>query len=188
MTAPTLISQRLVLRPVETGDHAALCAMRADARVGQFTGGTRTPQEVWFTLLRSSGMWTLLGYGYWTLCERRSGQIVGEIGFADFQRGLTPDISGDPEAGWIIAPDAWGQGYGHEAVRAAHDWLDSARPGRSTCIISPENTASLKIAAHLGYQQIAATTIKDEPIIVFERYAAGASKGLAAQPEARYLA
>ena len=169
MKAPTLVTERLIIRPVETRDWEALCKIRADERVGQFTGGTRTPQDVWMTMLRSHGLWAMLGYGYWTAEQRKTGILIGEIGFADFKRGIDPDISGAPEAGWIIAPEVWGQGYASEAMQAAHDWLDEMRPGRSTCIISPDNAASIRVAQKLGYKDFALTDIDGDPIHIFER-------------------
>ena len=169
MTCPTLVTSRLVLRPPAAHDLEPLTAIRSDERVGKFTGGTRSEQDVWFTLLRSHGLWSMLGYGYWTAEHRKTGALIGEVGFADFKRGLTPDISGIPEAGWIIAPDAWGQGYASEAVGAIHDWLDHARPGRSTCIINPDNNASIRVAEKQGYTESALTDIKGSPVIIFER-------------------
>jgi len=177
LNAPTLVTKRLIIRPVEARDWDALSQVRADESVGRFTGGTRSPQDVWMTMLRSHGLWAMLGYGYWTAEQRKTGNIVGEVGFADFKRSLTPDISGAPEAGWIIAPAYWGQGYASEAMAAAHDWLDEARPGRSTCIINPDNAASIQVAKKLGYQDFALTDIQDDPIVIFERHSPGTRKG-----------
>ena len=95
--------------------------MWADPDVVHHVGGrTRDPQDAWFALLRNRGLWDLLGYGYWIVRERRSDVFVGEIGFADFRRGLEPDISGAPEAGWMLAQSAWGKGYASEAAKG---WL-----------------------------------------------------------------
>ena len=177
MNAPTLLTERLIIRPVEQRDWQPLSVIRADDGVARFTGGVRTSQDVWFTMLRSHGLWAMLGFGYWTAEHRETGALIGEVGFADFKRGLDPDISGTPEAGWIIAPDAWGQGYASEAMTAAHDWLDKTHPGRSTCIISPDNAASIRVAKKLGYNDFALTDIGDDPIHVFERFSPGARKG-----------
>lgn len=169
MTIPTLVTARLILRPTEAGDLDALAAIRADDRVARFTGGTRTRHDVWMAMLRTHGLWAMLGYGYWTAQRRKSDEIVGEVGFADFMRGIEPDISGTPEAGWIIAPSAWGQGFATEAVSAIHHWLDDARPCRTTCIISPENHASIRIAEKHGYRKFADSDIKGDAISVYER-------------------
>lgn len=177
MSVPTLLTERLIIRPVEKRDHEALAKMRANEDVGNFTGGTRSSQDVWMTMLRSHGLWAMFGYGYWTAEHRQTGALIGEVGFADFKRDIKPDISGTPEAGWIIAPEAWGQGYASEAMKAAHDWLDEAHPSRSTCIINPDNGASIRVAEKLGYKDFALTDISGDPILVFERFSPGTRKG-----------
>lgn len=166
---PTLESAHLILRPFRAGDLDALAAIRADERVARFTGGLRTRTDVWTTILRSAGMWDLLGFGYWAACDRVSGALVGEVGFADFERGMTPDISGLPEAGWIIAPEFWGRGLASEAVAAMHAWLDGARRTRSVCIISPENAASVRIADKQGYRETALAKLGDGTVTVYHR-------------------
>ena len=120
-------------------------------------------------MLRTYGLWHLLGYGYWTVCERRTELVIGEVGFADFMRVIEPSISGIPESGWIIAPSHWGKGYASEAMIAAHDWLDHACPSRATCIIEPDNLASIKIARKCGYEEMTRSEIEGSPIIIFER-------------------
>lgn len=170
MTAcPHLETGRLILRPFQAEDLDALAAIRADERVARFTGGPRSRTDVWTTILRSAGMWELLGFGYWAACDRESGALIGEVGFADFQRGMVPDISGLPEAGWIIAPEAWGAGLASEAVAAIHAWLDSARPGRSVCIISPENAASVRIALKQGYRETSQGQLGEARVTVYHR-------------------
>lgn len=168
---PTLKTDRLWLRAPTLADLDSLSSIRADERVGRTVGGTRTRQEVWFTMLRSYGLWQLFGYGYWVICLRESGDVIGEVGFADFKRGLEPDISGSPEAGWIIAHDHWGQGYASEAVLAAHDWLDTHMPSRSTCIINPDNTASVKVAVRIGYERFSQAELGDSTVLMFQRNA-----------------
>lgn len=177
MSAPTLVTQRLILRPPERADSAEHAATWADPDVVRHIGGTlRDAQDAWFALLRARALWDFLGYGYWIIRERKTETYVGEVGFADFKRGMSPDLSGDPEAGWVLAKSAWGKGYATEAVAAAHNWLDETRPGRSTCIIDPDNAASIKVAAKAGYREIALTDYKDSPVIVFERHSPGTRK------------
>ncbi|MBR9836047.1 MAG: GNAT family N-acetyltransferase [Alphaproteobacteria bacterium] len=166
---PTLTTERLCLRAPLPADLDALSAIRADERVGRTVGGTRTRQEVWFTILRAYGLWHLFGFGYWSVCLRDTGDVVGEVGFADFKRALEPDISGTPEAGWIIANAHWGQGFASEAVVRAHAWLDQHHAGRSTCIINPDNVASIKVAKRVGYHQFCETRLGDSDILMFER-------------------
>ena len=51
----------------------------------------------------------------------------------------------------MLCPEAQGQGFGMEAVRAAHDWFDRVITGRLVCMIDPEHAASLRIAEAMGY-------------------------------------
>ena len=165
------------MKPSERSDYEDMAAMWADPDVVTYIGGqTRDAQDAWFAHLRHRGLWDILGYGYWIVRERRTGVFVGEVGFADFKRGLEPDISGRPEAGWVLAQSAWGQGYASEATGAAHDWLDEVLPGRSTCIIDPENSASIRVAERIGYTEVGPSDYRGDPILLFERFSPGTGK------------
>ncbi len=171
MNAPTILTERLVLSVHALEDFEDIVALWADQDVVRYVGGvTRDRQDTWFTHLRNRGLWDILGYGYWVVRERKTGVFVGEVGFADFKRGMQPDISGRPEAGWVIAPSGWGKGYASEAVKAAHDWLDETLPGRSTCIIEPGNDASMRVADKIGYRDIGPSEYRGQTVIVFERF------------------
>lgn len=172
-TAPALETERLTLRGHALGDFAESAAMWADPAVTRYiTGRPSTEEEVWARLLRYAGHWALLGFGYWVVREKATGRFVGEVGFADFKRDLTPSIAGVPEAGWVISPWAQGKGYATEAVRAALGWGEARFGGsRTVCIIAPENTPSLRVAAKCGFQEVTRTTYKGEPSILFERSA-----------------
>ncbi len=169
--APTLMTDRLVMRPHARADFEDMAALWADSDVVRFIGGqTRDRQDAWFAHLRNRGLWGILGYGYWIVRERRGDAFVGEVGFADFMRGMRPDLSGRPEAGWVLVRSAWGKGYATEAVKAAHDWLDETLPGRSTCIIDEDHHASKSVAEKVGYSAIGPSVYRDSPVMVFERF------------------
>ena len=60
----------------------------------------------------------MLDYGFWVVTDKVSGAFLGEVGFADFKRDLTPPL-GVPEIGWALMPHAHGKGLATEAVQAA---------------------------------------------------------------------
>jgi RimJ/RimL family protein N-acetyltransferase len=62
-------------------------------------------------------------------------------------------------------------GYATEAMTAVLAWAGPAHP-RTVCIIDPDNLASLRVAARLGYREIGRVDYKGQPILVFERVAA----------------
>ena len=121
-------------------------------------------------LLRNVGHWSLLGFGYWVVEEKASGRIVGEIGFSELKREIEPSFEGVPEAGWVLAPDAHGKGFATEAVKAILAWGEKQFAGGPTaCIISPENTPSIRLAGKFGFRELARTTYHGEPTLQFER-------------------
>jgi RimJ/RimL family protein N-acetyltransferase len=170
MHIPTLETARLRLRAHRVEDLNDFAALWADPAVTRYTSGKPlTREEVWARLLRYIGHWELMGYGFWAIEEPGSGQILGEVGVAEFQRGIEPALT-LPEAGWILAGRAHGKGYGTEAVRAAVEWAETRFGSRGlTCIIHPENQPSLRLAAKCGFHEVRRAVYKDHPLIVFER-------------------
>ena len=95
--------------------------------------------------------------------------MVGEIGFSEFKREIEPSFEGIPEAGWVLASTAQGQGYASEAVSAVLAWGDRKFAGPTVCIINPENTASIRVALKCGYREVVRTTYKGAPTIQYRR-------------------
>lgn len=121
-------------------------------------------------LLTYAGHWSLLGFGYWVLEERATGRFAGEVGFADFKRGLDPSLVGVPEVGWALAAEMHGRGFATEAVRAAVSWGDcNFRRDRTFCIIDPENAASIRVASKCGYGEVRRFDHNGKLTTLFER-------------------
>lgn len=168
---PTLETPRLTLRAHTAKDMEASYAMWSDPSVTRYiTGKPATREEVWSRLLRYVGHWAWFGYGFWAIESKSSGRFVGEVGFADFQRGLAPRFSDAPEMGWALSPAAQGKGFATEAVQAAIAWGESFwGPRNMVCMISPENVASIHVAEKCGYRDFEHTLYKGVPTILFER-------------------
>ena len=168
---PILTTARLTLSPPELSDYEDSAAIWSDPLVTRHIGGrTSTPEESWQRLLRARGLWALLGYGYWGIRETATGRYVGEVGFADFHRGITPSIDGIPEMGWVLATWAHGQGLASEAVSAGLAWgVSQWGEAPVVCIIDPDNAASLKLAGRMGFVEVTRTTYKDSPTVLLRR-------------------
>ncbi|MFS0737157.1 GNAT family N-acetyltransferase [Sphingomonas sp. 1P06PA] len=164
-------TERLILRPHGLADFEQSFALTADPDVLRYIGvAPPTREEAWHRLLRYAGHWQLLGYGLFAVIEKASGALIGETGFADFHRGLGDRFDPFPEAAWMFAVSAHGRGYATEAAAAAHRWHDAgAARGRTVCIINPENQASLRTAAKLGYAPFGETVYRDGRVVMLDR-------------------
>lgn len=164
-------TSRLILRPHRIADFEDWYAMFRDRDLFRFISAPApTREDAWNRLLRYAGHWALLGYGLFAVTDRADGRFLGEVGLADFHRGLGPDFDGVPEAAWIMSRATHGRGLAQEAVRAAHDWLARAHaPARTVCLIQPDNAPSLRLAQHLGYRIFGRTTYRDVPCLMLDR-------------------
>ena len=100
---PTIETERLRMRAYRLDDFKDCAAIWADPAVVRYVGGKPfSKEEVWAKMLRYVGHWSLMGFGYWAIEEKASGDHVGEIEFADFKRDIQPSLAGMPELGWVF--------------------------------------------------------------------------------------
>jgi RimJ/RimL family protein N-acetyltransferase len=136
-------------------DWEAYAAVWADPRVTDFIGGAPRPRDVaWTKFGQAAGMWSLFGFGNWSVIDRAEGVFLGICGFAVYERGIA-ELEGFPESGWAFAHASWGRGIGREAIAAIHDWADGAAIAETRCLIDDGNIASIKVAERVGYAPIA---------------------------------
>jgi RimJ/RimL family protein N-acetyltransferase len=169
MPAPPIIeTSRLWLRPYRPTDFDAYAALFAEPGFMRFLGGAALSREAaWGRFLRQHGVWAALGFGFFAIELKATGAFIGEAGFHDLKRDLTPSVEGTLEAGWGISGALQGQGLAEEAVRAALDWAAGAWPGLGrTCLIDPENAPSLRLAAKLGFAEIARSTYHGNAVVI----------------------
>lgn len=159
-----------MLRPHTLADFGDSAAMWGDGQVTRFIGGRPfTPEEVWSRLLRYAGHWALLGYGYWVVREQATGAFVGEVGYADFRRDVSPPLDA-PEMGWVLSPAQQGKGYATEALQAALAWgAGHFGRTRAVCLIAPENAASLRVANKSGFRQTGERVLHGDPVLLLGR-------------------
>lgn len=173
-----IVTPRLLLRRHRLNDLLDTAVLFGDAGLMRFIGGTALcAEDVWNRLLRYAGHWALFGFGLFAIEERSTGRFVGEAGFAHFHRGLGERFDPFPEAAWILAADVHGRGYALEAMTAALAWLDERDCGpRSVCIIHPDNLASRRLAAALGYHVQEQRSYRNAPTLLHERLRNGVSR------------
>jgi RimJ/RimL family protein N-acetyltransferase len=156
-----LETPRLTLAPPALADFDDYAALWAHQAVVRYTGGVPFARSAaWMRFQRQAGSWALRGFGAWVVRERTSGRFVGEVGFQDFKRDITPPLGPEPEAGWMLAPWWHGQGLASEAV---------AGGPRTVCMIDPDNAPSLRLAAKMGYVEYARAAYAKRSVVLLER-------------------
>lgn len=170
MTGNVIETERLRLRLHKLSDFENVAALWGAPEVVRFISGKPSSREdSWGRLLRYVGHWQLLGHGFWAIEDKATGQFLGEGGFGSFKREIEPPIEA-PEQGWAFNAAAQGKGYAYEAMKAAADWGEAHfKRTDFTCIISPDNAPSLKLAHKLGYREVARVSYKDTPTVMLQR-------------------
>ena len=168
----TIETARLVMRLHQAGDFDASAAMWADPEVVRHISGVPSSREQsWSRILRYSGHWTLLNYGYWLVEERETGEFVGEVGFSDYHRAIQPSLDGMPELGWVLERHAQGKGYATEAVQASLQWAKThfAPSTQIASMITAENVASLRVAEKCGFRLWQDARYQNQPVLLYVR-------------------
>ena len=93
---PNIRTERLLMNMHQATDLDDSAAMWGDPDVTRHISGGKTDSrsESWARILRLAGSWSLLGFGYWAIRETSSERFVGQAGFADPRREITPSLDG----------------------------------------------------------------------------------------------
>lgn len=107
-----------------------------------------TREESAASLARHLRHWEEHGFGLWAVEERTSGMLIGRAGVA-FHR-VWPH---DPEVGWLIDTPWQGRGLATEVGEACVDFgFEQLGAERLVSICTPDNDASRRVMAKLGFQ------------------------------------
>ena len=111
---------RLILRPFRDADRDAFAAITGDPRVSDWLGGPLDRAASDAAVDRITRHIAEHGFGFWAAERKTDARLIGMIGL----KHLEPDLPPSPaiEAGWRLAPNAWGQGFCTEGAAAALAW------------------------------------------------------------------
>lgn len=170
VVAPTLTTERLVLRAHRLADFEPIAQLFATDR-SRFMDGPRRAPEVWRGFMCDVGQWAVLGYGAWAI-ELKDGTLVGQVGLN------RPVEFPEDELGWLLFEGYEGRGYALEAARTARDFgYGQAGLPSLVSYIDPENARSIRLAERLGaVRDPGAATPNGDPCLVFRHPRPGATK------------
>ena len=146
---PTLVTERLILRPPERRDFDAYAEMASDAETMRFLGGPVVRSAAWRTFVGFAGAWVMQRFGMFSVLEKSTGAWIGRIG------PLQPEGWPGPEVGWGIHRRYWGKGYATEAAAASLDYVfDELGWDRVIHCIEANNEPSIRVARRLGSEKV----------------------------------
>lgn len=143
-------SERLAFRKYTDEDFQFLCSLLTDPEMIRYIGKgrTRNKNEALEFLY-----WIYRSYkenpqsGLQLLVRKEDGRRIGHAGL------VVQTIEGidELEVGYWVAKEFWGQGYAKEAAETLRDYgMNQLGRKRLISLIQPENTASQKVAQHIG--------------------------------------
>lgn len=154
----TLLTPRLLLRPLTLADAAGMFELDTDPAVHRYLGGIGGPRpgslaDSEATIRFIETQYAVHGIGRWAVVLRATGEFMGWAGL----KLVTEPVNGQRDfydIGYRFMPRYWGQGYGYEAARA---WLQAGFATLALpriCAYADENNAgSRRILAKIGLQE-----------------------------------
>ncbi|HEY6729580.1 MAG TPA: GNAT family N-acetyltransferase [Solirubrobacterales bacterium] len=154
-------TERLLLRPIATGDLDEVVRLHEDPEVARFMG---TPDREWLVgwVEGSDREWSELGYGRMAILDRDSGAFLGRSGLKRW-----PQFE-ETEVGWALQPEARGRGIATEAAAATLDWASERFDlPYVTAMIQPANEPSAAVAGRLGMSPLREDELLGIPVVVY---------------------
>ena len=162
--APTLETQRFVLRPPKVADFAPLSAFFASERARHVGGPQTGERALWNILGHITGHWVLRGFGSFIITAKGEDQALGMVG------PWFPATWPEKEIGWTCW-DAAREGTGMMTECAEAALTHAFGPLGWTAAVSyiaPDNDRSIRLAEKLGaYLDPAAASPGDDPTLVY---------------------
>ena len=160
---PTLVTERLLLRPFREDDLDAYNAVMTTPEVSRSLhlsdGYSRS--DSWYAMAAWLGQWELRGSGQWAVEERSTGELIGRAGLHLPERPDWPGL----EVGWVLDPSRWGMGYATEAgARSIAYAFDELGTEQVFSVILPENDRSAAVARRLGFRLVEERVLSSFPL------------------------
>jgi [ribosomal protein S5]-alanine N-acetyltransferase len=149
VTKPRIETQRLLLRWIDADDIDAFYLLGSEPRVIRYVGNAPfASRDAARETLVAAPLedYAVHGFGRFACVWKETGQVIGFCG-----PKYLPDIR-EVELGYRFLPDFWGMGLATESARAAIAYSRNVlHLKRLIALIHPENTASTRVVAKLGF-------------------------------------
>jgi RimJ/RimL family protein N-acetyltransferase len=169
-----LETERLILRPLETGDAEDIHVVWSDASTFEYLGSdpNESIEETLEVIARLQQRVKDRGLALGAVVERASGRVIGDCGLQHLEGGE------EVEVGYRMGREFRGRGYTTEAARA---WLsygfETLGLERIVAVARPENGASRRVMEKLGMTLVGPGHHYGADTVVYEIRRAEAGRG-----------
>lgn len=147
MSAPILITERLILRKMKQEDASHLLQIFSDPEAMRYYPSTKNENET-----REWINWTLNNYvnygvGLWIVEDKATGDFLGQCGI------VPQEVDGEikMEIGYLFVRRAWGKGYATEAATACKKFgFEQLNESEMISLVDVHNIPSAKVAERIG--------------------------------------
>lgn len=156
--APTLTTERLVLREWQIDDAAAALEIYGSADVARWLSpamdqitdldSMRALLQQWIAEDTSS----VTPAGRWAIQRQSDGRVIGGAVLLPL-----PPRGDDLEIGWQLIPEAWGHGYATEATHGVAGWAFGQDLEEMFAVVRPGNTRAAAVARRNGMEWVGET-------------------------------
>lgn len=115
MCLPTIVTDRLILRPWKKEDLIPFAELNSDPKVMEFFEKPLTTEESDAFAYKIQKDYEKRPYGFWAVEVKNGAPFIGFVGLNDWT--LEMDFAPCVDIGWRIHYDHWGKGYVTEAAK-----------------------------------------------------------------------
>ncbi|MBQ9611430.1 MAG: GNAT family N-acetyltransferase [Lachnospiraceae bacterium] len=150
-----LETPRCIVREMALSDLDAIYELYDDPEAAAFLDGPDPDRGIERARLEEyiQKIYGFYGYGYWSVVEKASGEMIGRVGFAVQKAGMAY-----VPFGYIIRKDRRRMGFAGEVTQAVLEYalenLDLPGIGAQ---VRPGNTASVRVLEKLGFEPAGGT-------------------------------
>ena len=148
--AVVIHTERTILREFVEDDVSAFFTLGNHPEIVRFTadpgGGFRNLEHARDMLISHPiADYAKYGFGRLAVVHREDDRVIGFCGLKYLEE------FGEPDLGYRLHPDYWGQGLATETARAAMNWgFEKLELDRIMALVLPANTASIRVLEKLG--------------------------------------
>ena len=165
----TVITERLRLEPFAPVHAPALNAINNEPAVMEFLSEVipETLEKTRAAIAHVREAWQTLGYSWWAIVERATGDVVG----AACVQHVARDPEAEIEIGWRLATATTGKGYATEAgLAAARYAFDVIGVDHVVAVAHPDNVNSHRVMQRIGMTFRGVETHYDAPCTTYVLY------------------